>query len=385
MATTPITHNLRRLRKYRGLTQADLASTAGLSIQAYRNLEAARSQPRTSSLMALARALDVSVGELLEEAPALPRVRFRAQKKLKAREQILVEVARWLHDFRELEELLDDRRTYSLRRQATALAKKLPGPERARDAASRVRQAFGLGPHEPVQDICGLLEAHGIKIRAIRLHNEGFFGLSVGPGDGGPAVVVNTWERISVERWIFSAAHELGHLILHLAAYDPAKESEDREEEREADIFAAHLLMPDDAFRAKWEETCGLHIVDRVLRVKRVFGVSYKTVLHRIIEATGDKDLWRRFNNFYRERTGQTLPHQFEPVALPGTAFEPYGPEPHGSHEPKKLVDADFAEARLPRLVREAVERQVITLSRAAEILGLPLADMRRLSRAWVG
>jgi Zn-dependent peptidase ImmA (M78 family)/DNA-binding XRE family transcriptional regulator len=385
MVGTPIAHNLRRLRSYRGFTQADLAAAADLSVQAYRNLEAARSQPRTSNLIALAQALKVSVGELVEEAPELPRVRFRAQKKLKAREQILVEVARWLRDFRELEDLLDDHRTYSLRRVATALGKKPPGPDRARAAATRVRQAFELGPHEPVRDVCGLLEANGIKVRTIRLHNDGFFGLSVGPEDGGPAVVVNTWERISVERWIYSAAHELGHLLLHLAAYDPSMEAEDREEEREADVFAAHLLMPDDAFHAKWDETRGLHIVDRVLRVKRVFGVSYKTVLHRIIEESGDSDLWRRLKNFYRERTGQTLPHKFEPEGLSGEAFEPYGPEPYGSNEPKKLIDADFAEARLPRLVREAVEREAITLSRAAEILGLPLADMRTLSRAWVG
>jgi len=31
------------------------------------------------------------------------------------------------------------------------------------------------------------------------------------------------WERLSVERWIFTAAHELGHLLLHLDAYDVSK------------------------------------------------------------------------------------------------------------------------------------------------------------------
>jgi hypothetical protein len=36
--------------------------------------------------------------------------------------------------------------------------------------------------------------------------------------DGGPAVVVNVWGRLSVERWIFTAAHELGHLMIVEAA-----------------------------------------------------------------------------------------------------------------------------------------------------------------------
>lgn len=45
--------------------------------------------------------------------------------------------------------------------------------------------------------------------------SDGFFGLSIGPTDRGPLVVVNVWGRISVERWILTAAHELGHLLLH--------------------------------------------------------------------------------------------------------------------------------------------------------------------------
>jgi len=61
----------------------------------------------------------------------------------------------------------------------------------------------------------------------------------VAKDDGGPAVVVNVWERISVERWIFTAAHELGHLLLHLWRYSVDNRDENKAEEREADKFAA--------------------------------------------------------------------------------------------------------------------------------------------------
>ena len=56
--------------------------------------------------------------------------------------------------------------------------------------------------------------------------------------------MVNVRERIPVERRIFSAAHELGHLILHLNAYDVSKEVENEKEETDANLFAAHFLMP---------------------------------------------------------------------------------------------------------------------------------------------
>ncbi|ADG07796.1 protein of unknown function DUF955 [Kyrpidia tusciae DSM 2912] len=62
--------------------------------------------------------------------------------------------------------------------------------------------------------------------------------------DGGPAIVVNTWDRISVERRIFSAAHELGHLLLHLSVYRVEEESEVKAQENEANLFASHFLMP---------------------------------------------------------------------------------------------------------------------------------------------
>jgi Zn-dependent peptidase ImmA (M78 family) len=124
---------------------------------------------------------------------------------------------------------------------------------------------MGIEPGESIRDLCGLLESSGIKVYPIRIASNDFFGLSVAPQDGGPAVVVNIWERISVERWIFSAVHELGHLLLHLDSFNVELEKENPEEEKEADLFAAHFLMPEEVFIKEWEEAKGLSLFDRVM------------------------------------------------------------------------------------------------------------------------
>lgn len=121
-----------------------------------------------------------------------------------------------------------------------------------------------------------------------------FFGLSVGPNDSGPAVVVNTWDRISVERWIFTAAHELGHILLHQDAFDRSRSDEPDQEEEDADQFASHFLMPDAGFNSEWEESRGLSLLNRVLKIKRIYRVSYKTVLYRLMQSgLEDQSVWR--------------------------------------------------------------------------------------------
>jgi hypothetical protein len=169
----------------------------------------------------VAKALQAPLREILAPSPRLEHVRFRSLKRLKSRDQVLVEVARWLHTFTELEQLLGDRRPHALE----AIWSELAGERDPVRAAERVREAFGVGTREPIHDICGLLEARGIKVRADRGRQRRVPGAVRGPKTkGGPAVVVNTWDRLAVEHWIYSAAHELGHLVLHRPAYDVAVE-----------------------------------------------------------------------------------------------------------------------------------------------------------------
>ncbi len=376
-----ISANIRRLRSAGSLTMSAVAEGAGLSLAAYRKIEGGVSVPRVSTLQSLAEALGVGIQELVAPVHELKAVRFRSLKKLRNRGQILADVGRWLEDFNTLEGLLGDRVPYALREIVARDRKSKDLPDRT---TARIREAIDLGEDEPIRDICGLLEARGIKVRGVPVASPHFFGLSVAPSDGGPAIVVNTWDRISVERWIFTAAHELGHLVLHLADYDVGKTDESEEHEVEANAFASAFLMPHRVFDKEWAETSGLAFVDRVLKIKRMFLVSYRTVLYRLSQQ-GDRGVWMRFQADHRRRYGKTLLRDDEPNALAGDAFRASFPEGLASQEPEHLLKIDFTVDRLQRLVRVGVERGVISLSRGGEILRCPPEDMRELASSWAG
>ncbi|MCK6530448.1 helix-turn-helix domain-containing protein [Myxococcota bacterium] len=378
--------NLVRVRHDRGKSQEAVAEAAGLSRAAYRAIEKGRSAPRVESLRAIAGALGVPVRDLVTPVRRLQRVRFRSLKRLKSRDQVLASVSCWLQDWNELEELLGDRIPHRLGPLCEAVqgARGTGIPA----VAALARSHFGLNEREPVHDVCGLLESVGVKVFAVQVATDAFLGLSVAEEDGGPAVVVNTWDRLAVEHWIFSAVHELGHLLLHLASFDVFAEDEDEDQEREAEAFASHFLMPDGVFRREWADAAGLAFLDRVLKVKRVFRVSWRTVLFRVAERLPKDErpaLWSRMNFEYQRRHGRPLLKLAEPEASPAGVFRAPRPSALAGAEPASLDEHDFQGDRLARMVRQAVEGDVITLSRAAEILGLSLNGMRERWASWVG
>lgn len=377
--------NLQRLRLARGLSQDKLAQVAGISRIAYINIERCQSEPRVDTVRALAKALRVRVPELLVEVPTLKRVRFRSLKRLKRREQVLIDVGQKLRDFVELEAQLkatQDKDFDALRAVASKVRHQgMPA------VATAMRSYFGLSENEPVHDICGLLEHQGIKVLSVNIATDAFLGLSVSEEDGGPAVVVNTWERLPVEHWIFSAAHELAHLLLHLQAYKVDEELEDKDQERDADAFASHFLMPETVFRREWEDTVGLPLFDRVLKVKRVFRVSWRTVLFRLTEELSDpnqrKRLWIHFSKAYQQRNSKVLLKMDEPDGVGVEAYQALSDLHKAGPEPAGMDRHDFQGDRLWRLVRQAAMGGEITLARGAEILGIKLSDMRDLAESW--
>ena len=66
MTRRRLANNLKRYRKARGLTQAALARKVGFSLPYIGRLEIGQHDPPLSTLVKLAKALGVTVGELVE-------------------------------------------------------------------------------------------------------------------------------------------------------------------------------------------------------------------------------------------------------------------------------------------------------------------------------
>lgn len=369
-----ISTNLFRLRKAAGLSQSELAAKAGISRLTYVNIESGKSVPKSNTLLSISQALQVGIFSVIRPTPTFKSLRFRSAITLSARqralkEQEMITLAEWLIAYGDLETTLGDSRPYVLSR---------PSSRDPEEAAGYARNALGVLDDIPIFDLPRLISNAGIKLYFLNASIPGFSGASVGKQDGGPCIAINK-HGMSVERQIFTTAHEMGHLLLHRESYGMQAVGDSqlhRDQEKEADIFASFFLMPKEMFKRRWNEDGGLHWINRVLAIKRFFRVSYQVVLFRLSEERGSlPELHKEFALGYRRISGHDLKNHFEPDALD---------ESMPLHEPEGLGRLDFCEERFSLLVRTALEKEKISVSRAAELLRLPLDKMQELRQSWL-
>lgn len=365
-----VAENLRRIRKQKKYSQKVIAEKAKISTVAYSNIETGKSFPKDETLRDLAIALGVSTEDIWRRRDSLDNVRFRASHRMITRDRVLMDVENWLRNRTKIEEILnkEDKNTSfnTILSNVEALRKNgCEGAFLAVEAAKVVRSELKL-EDDPIRSIVSLFEINGIKVFPYEIQSDHFFGLSVGPNGGGPAIVVNVWNSISVERWIFSAAHELGHLILHQGAYDSSEKEESPGEEKEADLFASHFLMPNGAFIKSWNRLVGSGLVPRLMSLKKQFKVSWKTVVYRLSDLTGKSDWWKQaYMDFKRSRI-DVRKHR-EPMPLDSIEF-------FGNEEPNWFFEAQ---------VFEGYEKGLISDEEVGELLNLRQLQLDKLLDRW--
>jgi hypothetical protein len=146
------------------------------------------------------------------------------------------------------ERLYEEPRAHALRERYLAM---FGGPELPVPVESIAEDFLGLRIEQAYMDCSGMLLPGQ---RLIRIN------AAEGPRNEAP-----------LRRFRFTIAHELGHWICHaLEGADPTvsycrpidlTEAADRSMEREANVFAAELLMPERAVRTSWEELCSAEAV----------------------------------------------------------------------------------------------------------------------------
>lgn len=106
------------------------------------------------------------------------------------------------------------------------------------DIAIKIREFLKL-PRGPIANLVETLEAAGIIIYFFKTDATKFDGITLITDKGQPIIFIN--DALPNDRKIFTIAHELGHLVMHIP-FSPLPDG--RDEEKETKEFAGEFLMP---------------------------------------------------------------------------------------------------------------------------------------------
>ena len=135
------------------------------------------------------------------------------------------------------------------------------------EIAAAVRQRWAL-PRGPVADLTRLAEDAGVLIVSFDFGSPLIDGFCQFGGDGlPPFVFMNSLQP--KDRYRFSLAHELGHLVMH--------RTPSQTQEVEANRFASELLMPTRDIRHDFEQ----HSLTKFMDLKRYWGVSMQALMYK--------------------------------------------------------------------------------------------------------
>ena len=294
-------------RGARGLTQAEVAKAAGVTQAMLSKVENRLVQPSADVVEGLARALNFPVEFFYqsERAQGFPHYHHRKRSALGAKA------------LSRLHAIINIRRQHVaklLRSYSSDAEKPIPSidlDEKAispSDAARMVRE-FWLLPRGPVENVTETIETAGGIIVVSDFGTPLMDGLSFRAAGLPPIFVMNS--EVPGDRYRFSLAHELGHMVMHALPGD-----DDEKMEREADEFAAAFLMPPVEIKP--------HLIppsiEKFGRAKCYWKVSIKAMIRRARDLRVlSPDDYKRFSIAYSKAGyshGEPFPLERETPAL---------------------------------------------------------------------
>ena len=302
--------NLRSSRRYLRLSQSVVAGLLGTTRQAVAAFEKDQRAPNLNQLASLANLYRLTLDELVGVSRSA--IEPRREPAILAR----------LNDSSEL----DDEDRVELLAFRDYLSRR-PSPSRAIDGFKRSRLApvktlvgellneRGFGKSTPVP-VFALIVQFGVEVRFTAL---GALAGALLLGDGHPpGILVNSDQPF--ERQRFSAAHELGHLLLgHFpksGSFPSFLGRRFEPEELDADAFASEMLIPTDILSERVKDLRDRPLDESVFLLAKNFAVSFQAMTLRLAKlgalrpeeqrklgATKPSDIARRLSSPDRDKT----------------------------------------------------------------------------------
>ena len=294
-------------RKMIGLSQADLEAKSGISQAAISKIEQGLKEPSPEQISTLAASMSClqsfffqTEREYGPPISAHPNYRKKASVGQKTIDKVIAELSVRLGHARTL-------------LQSADFKPELPLPQYDADeyaahiesVADMVRRAWYV-PRGPIRSLIEYIERAGILVINSDMEDARIDGASYQVPGMPPVIFLN--RSMPADRQRFTLAHELGHIVLHRF---PSPEME-----KQADEFAAALLMPRDDIGS---ELRGLTLT-KAAQLKPYWRVSMAALIVRAktlekIDAGASSYLWRQMS-FKGYRT-------CEPTSLDFAAEEP--------------------------------------------------------------
>jgi Zn-dependent peptidase ImmA (M78 family)/transcriptional regulator with XRE-family HTH domain len=279
---------LTQARHLAGLTKRSVADELGISPAAVGQWETGASTPRRDHVLRLAEVLDVLPAFFVAGRPHarldVGAAHFRSLRSTPAGQR-----AKAIAFVEQVWEL-----AHALEKRVQLPPVQLPGfangestssdpPSDPIGVAQHLRTKWGLGSG-PIPHLVRTMEKNGLIITLVRFAGEATatvdaFSTSRMPR---PIVVLTPDRADNVYRHRFTAAHELGHLLLHTNAVpgDPIQE-------KQADAFAAEFLTPRDVIAPLLPFPMDLRVL---ATLSRSWGVSVDSLVYRCREVGAVSD-----------------------------------------------------------------------------------------------
>src|ERR1022692_2682915 len=347
---------LTQARRLAGLTKSAVAGHLGVSAVAVGQWETGTHPPRPDHVGKLADRLGVPPTFLAAGRPYAQlessSAHFRSLRRTPARQRAMA--VAFVEQVWEL--------THALEKRVQLPAVDLPGfsageisPEVIAagpvQAAQALRQHWDLGT-EPIPYLIRTIEHHGLVVTLVP-----FAGTATATVDAfstshlpRPVIVLTPDRADDVYRHRFTAAHELGHLILHADAAPG-----DILQEKEADAFAAEFLTPGAVITPLLPSRMDLSALDRL---SKKWGVSVASLIYRCREVGTVSD--PAYRRAYQRLNQLTRLGLFQPETVDGYPGEI-----------PVLLSRAFALAETHGLTLTALARELtLPLSRVRLLLG---------------
>ena len=176
------------------------------------------------------------------------------------------------------------------------------------DNAAKVAQAvrvFWLLPDGPIKNLTSLIESAGVIVIPCNFPTRSMDATSLRLAELPPVIFINS--QLPGDRWRFTLAHELAHLIMHDV---PREQMED-----EADAFASEFLMPESEMKPQFRRLGEIRLQD-LANLKLYWKVSIAALLKRACDMGFIHDgrkryMWSRMSTWgWRMQEPDPLPQE---------------------------------------------------------------------------